>query len=90
METSRAIMRKELAKEDISTEDYQFISELVGQFRLEAAGNKIATVEFFDPKIKQAHKIQQTIEDPKLMLFIYEKDGKKLLAAGPVFSYKEK
>lgn len=90
METSRAIMRKELAKENISTEDYQFISELVGQFRLEAAGNKTATVEFFDPKIKQAHKIQQTIEDPKLMLFIYEKDGKKLLAAGPVFSYKEK
>jgi len=89
METSGKIMRQELAKENISNDDYQFISDFISQFKLDQASTKTRTVEFFDPTTKQAEKIKQTIESPRLMLFIYEKDGKNIMTAGPVFSYKE-
>lgn len=89
METSRLIMHKEMADEKLSIEDYQFISDLISQFKVEKQSNKVVANYFYDSISKQNFKIQQTIESPKVLLLIYEKDGKKILAAGPVFSYKE-
>ncbi|MCX6792657.1 MAG: DUF3160 domain-containing protein [Candidatus Falkowbacteria bacterium] len=89
METSRTIMRKELAKENVTSEDYQFISDLTSQFKIDKEGTKTTLTEFYDTKTKQNQKIRQTIDSPKIILLIYEKDGKKILTAGPVFSYKE-
>lgn len=89
METSRSIMHKELAKESVSTEDYQFIGDFISEFKLDNSGNKTATVDFYDSKTKRLLGLKQTIDSPKVILLIYEKDGKKILVAGPVFNYKE-
>ncbi len=84
---SRTLIRKQLAGEKLSNEDYEFIAEFVGQYAVAKGGAKTASIPFVDGERKLT--LKQTIVPPRLLLLIYEKDGKKVLAAGPVFSYKE-
>ena len=89
MVSSRSIIRKELSGQSLSNEDYQFINDFIGQFRLLNQGAKVATIEFYDTKSKRSQVIKQSINDLKILVLVYDKDGKKVLAAGPIFSYKE-
>lgn len=89
MKTSQLIIKKELAQEELSGDDYQFINDFVSQFKVDKAGSKVLVVNFNDSKNKQDQIIKQTIEPLKLMLLLYEKNGQKILAAGPIFNYKE-
>jgi hypothetical protein len=89
MQTTRLIIRKELAKEKISSDDYQFISDFTNQFRVQKAGTKTATLTFFDAQKNIWQSTKQSIADLKLLLLVYDKDGKKILVAGPIFNYKE-
>lgn len=89
MTTSRMIIRKELQGTALTNDDYQFMGDFVSQFRLQSLGGKTATIEFYDAKAKRSQLLKQSISDVKLLLLVYEKDGKKLLAVGPIFSYKE-
>jgi len=89
MSASRSIIRKELSGETISPDDYQFIADFVSQYRIEKAGSKQLSIQFNDPKNNRSYQLKQSIGGLKLLLLIYEKDGKKILAVGPVFGYKE-
>lgn len=89
MSTSRTIIRKELSGEALSLDDYQFIADFVSQYRIEKLGSKETTIQFFDPKNNRPYPLKQSIGGLKLLLLVYEKDGKRILAAGPVFGYKE-
>ncbi len=89
MSASRTIVRKELSNEALSTDDYQFIADFVSQYRVDKAGSKQMTIVFSDQKNNRSHQITQSIGGLKLLLMVYEKEGKRILAVGPVFGYKE-
>ncbi len=89
MNSSRAIIYKELKGESLSLDEYQFIKDFSGQLRTESIGAKETSIQFTNPKNGRVSTIKQTIAPLKLMFLIYDKGGKRILAAGPIFSYKE-
>jgi hypothetical protein len=89
MATSRSIVRKELSGTALSTEDYQFISDFISQYRIDTMGAKTGSVNFSNPKTNSLLRTNQSIGPLKLLVLIYNKDGKEILAVGPVFNYKE-
>ncbi len=89
MNSSRTIIYKELKGEDLSLEEYQFLNDFAGQLRTETIGSKESTIQFVNPTNGRVSSIKQSIAPLKLMFLIYDKGGKRILAAGPIFSYKE-
>lgn len=85
----RGIARKELKGESLTPEDYLALSEFMGQYKVTKAGTKTALSSFADPDGTKVRNVKKNITPLKLLLLIYEKDGKKILAAGPVYGYKE-
>lgn len=89
MTTSRQIIRKELSGQALDRNDYQFISDFVSQYRIDTTGSKNATINFYNPKTNKTLSTRQSVGPLKIMVLIYSKDNKKILALGPIFSYKE-
>lgn len=85
----RSLMRKELSGEMLSADDSRFLVELVGSRSLSQAGSKTASVSFVDPASRQPRIVKHSLLPLKLLWLVYKKDGKEILTAGPVFSYKE-
>ncbi len=86
---SRDIIRKELQNQEISSDEYQFISDFTGQFSIAALGSKTNTITFNDPATGKQYSLKQNSMPLKLIFIIYNKAGKRVIAAGPIFSYKE-
>jgi hypothetical protein len=82
LNSAALIVKKEVAGEDLSEDDYKFISNLYQGFSVEKKGDKILT-------IYQGRKMEENLEGVKILLVIYSKKGGKIIAAGPIFSYKE-
>jgi hypothetical protein len=89
MNSSRTIIYKELKGESLSVDEYQFLKDFSSQLRTETLGAKETTIQFDNPKNGRISTIKQSISPLKLMFLIYDKGGKRILAAGPIFSYKE-
>ncbi len=89
LERLRGIARAELSGAQLNAEQYQALGDFVGQYRTVSAGSKSMTVSFVDPVTKRNLNVKQTIAPLRVLLLVYEKDGKKVLAAGPIFGYKE-
>ncbi len=85
----RAIIRQELSGGPISSDQYQFLSDFIGQYRISRAGATALTLSFTDPATKRVYSIKQEISPLALAIIVYNKDGKQILAVGPVYSYKE-
>lgn len=74
------ISEKELKGKELNDEDYDFLYEFVNRYEL---------VERGDSVIKSDHALTRSLDRVKLLLLIYNKNGKKILAGGPVYNYKE-
>mgnify|MGYP000877845528 len=85
----RSIARTELSGGTLAPGDYQLISDIIGRYRIVTQGSKTSSVVFYDPLSDRNLSVKQSVAPLKLLLLVYEKDGKKVLAVGPVFSYKE-
>ncbi len=85
----RDLSRKELSGEALSADDARFLADLAFSHTLGKAGPKNTTIAFTEPGTKQVRTTKHSIAPLKLMWLVYERDGRKVLAAGPVFSYKE-
>ena len=86
---SRDIIVKELENKDLNNDEYQFISDFSGQYSLDIGASKMNTVLFTDPTTGLQYVLKQNIAPLKLLFIIYNKAGKRVLASGPIFSYKE-
>jgi len=84
LNTISDIAKKELSNEAISEEDCQFINSLIKNFTPETKMNKTFTINF------ESRKLTESIEGAKLLILVYEKEGKKIMAIGPIYNYSEK
>lgn len=80
----KEIMMKELSSENLSKDDYKFISLFSLEMKLEQTENKILKIEGFNKKT-----LNYDISKPKLMVLISNKGEKPAFSVGPVFNYKE-
>jgi hypothetical protein len=85
----REITRQELKGEKLSTNNHQFIVDLVSQYSVRKQGSRVVSTRFTSPDKKETTSIRQTVGPLKLLLVIYEENGQKILVVGPVMSYKE-
>lgn len=87
--TVRDITRQELRGEKLSSNNHQFIVDLVSQYTVGKQGERSVSVKFTHPDKPVTERVKQTIGPLKLLLIVYEEDGQKVLVVGPVMSYKE-
>lgn len=89
LKTIRDITRKELRGEALSSSDQQFISDVVRQYRVSREGERSITVNFYDSVTNRNRTVKQNFSQLQLLVLVYEQNGKKFLAVGPVFNYSE-
>lgn len=85
----RGLVRKELSGDTLSADDTRYLAEMAGSQTIGRIGAKSSVSAFADPAARQARTVKHSIAPYKLLWLVYEKQGQKILAAGPVFSYKE-
>lgn len=79
------ISKKELAGTALDSEDYKLINSLVNNYSVENKLDKSYNFTF-----KGGRSLVGSINGIKFVGLIYQKDGKKNIAIGPVFNYGEK
>lgn len=79
------IIKKEASGEVLADEDYKFISNLYQEFSVIQAGGKILDISGAWP----LYKMREDISGIKILLVVYDRGGEKIIAAGPIFNYKE-
>jgi len=84
LESTEAIIKKELQNEGLSEEDYIFTSNFVREFSVKETGNKILQL----PAAIGAG-FKENLTGVKLLILAYQRGDKKLFVAGPVFNYRE-
>jgi hypothetical protein len=81
------IVKKELISSPIEFKDQREILETIEQISISKKANKTLNFQFkFD---NNTGTLFENIEGIKILLVIYKKDDKLILAAGPVFNYQE-
>jgi hypothetical protein len=85
LETVAAIISKELKSEDLGEGDYEFINNFTREFEVKVKGDKI--LKFLSPY--SGENMSGNLTGVKLLILTYQRGGKKILAAGPVFNYRE-
>lgn len=89
LEKISAIIKKENIGEKLEYEDLKFISTFAGRFENKNdTGKKPKASSVIINAGKPA--MVENIEGVNLMAYVYENDGKKIMAVGPVFNYYEK
>jgi hypothetical protein len=78
------IAKKELSNEKLTDDDYRIINDLIKSYTIANKQNK--TFAFDVKGIKNI----ESIEGVKFVVLVFEKEGKKILAFGPIFNYQEK
>lgn len=79
------IMIKELKNETLTYDDKTEINNVINQFAPIDSKEKTLRISF--PVDRTS--ILESINGVKLLIIVYEKEGRKYLAVGPVFNYKE-
>lgn len=81
------ISRKELSSESLNEIDHKFITDFIKRYTVEERGGNEFRVKIGDSKSLKAN-----IDGMRLLLIVYKHkgDGKKILAAGPIFNYEER
>lgn len=81
--------RQELRGETLSAMQQQFIADLVRQYSVSKIGERKRSIVFYDEKTKRNKTLEQTVGPLDLLVLVYEQEGKKVLAVGPVWHYLE-
>lgn len=89
LKTIRDITRQELRGEALSSTQQQFISDAIRQYRVNREGERSTTVTFYDSVMNRTRTVKQSFGQLQLLVLVYEQNGKKFLAVGPVFNYSE-
>lgn len=79
------IIEKQLNKEALSYENNADINNLITQFMTKDSKEKSVKIEFPANDVS----IIESIQGVKLLIVVYEKEGRKYFAVGPVFNYQE-
>ncbi len=74
------IIEKELAGDDLNEEDHEFMYNFI---------NKYEVVDKKEKIVNSKYALTQQVDGTKLLLLIYKKNGKKILAGGPIYNYEE-
>lgn len=85
LEKIKEIMTKEVKGEELSLEDFSFLSVLAREYKTEKQ-----EVKNFVINGQNGKKISYDISNPKLISVIFRRGGSNYMAVGPVFAYTEK
>ena len=85
LNTLKTIIQKELKSESLSNEDYQFIDQLIKEYRVETNSSKT-----FRLGGANNQGLTEDLSNVKILLIIRKYKDNLVLTAGPVFNYWEK
>jgi len=80
-----SIMERELSNNTLDENDNKFLADMITHYAVGKGGIKSFTLNF-----PFGGKREENIAGIKLVALIYENNGKKIIAVGPIFNYSEK
>ncbi len=72
-------------QDELSSDDCKLITDFATHYMLENKGTS-----GFRINLETGVGMSESISGVKLLIVVYEKDGKKVIAVGPIFNYKER
>lgn len=86
LENIKSMIKKELNGEILDYSELEIINNLAKQFIVAQSGDKDIELKF----INSNRIIVESIEGVKLLVLVYDRDGGKFFAIGPIFNYQER
>jgi len=80
LERVEEITEKQLRGENLDFDDLRFIDRFVTMYEVEEERSK---------NLRHDHALTESVEGINLLLLIYERDGRLIMGAGPIFDYHE-
>lgn len=87
--TSRELILKELADQEFNFDDWKFLNDFVGQYYISKLSEKNIKTVFVSPDSQKEYKMQQSLDDLKLLINIQFYQNRQILVVGPIFNYQE-
>ncbi|MCG2701231.1 DUF3160 domain-containing protein [Candidatus Parcubacteria bacterium] len=86
LENVKSMIKKELNGEILDYSELEIINNLAKQFIVAQSGEKDIELKFVDSD----RIITESIAGVKLLVLVYDRDGSKFFAIGPIFNYQER
>lgn len=80
----QTIMQKELGDQPLTDNERRLAKTMTGRFSVLSQGSKQLNLVSTDKR-----KVNEDISGVKLLFFVYARNGRKTLAVGPIFNYRE-